>query len=83
MAHFQNLISMAAWYNKKVLNPLSTCPTKWSNTLKQFVGELQVNYLSLFNHFVKLAVKGLKSGNNLQIAITSVYPQIFETEFQR
>ena len=36
-------------------NPLTTNPTKWSNTLKQFVGKL------LFDHFVKLALKGLKS----------------------
>ena len=83
MAHFQNLISMATWYNKKVLNTSSTNPTKWSNTPKQFVSKLQTNCLSLFDHFVKLAVKRLKSGNNLQIAITSVYPQTFETEFQR
>ena len=36
------------------LNALSANPTKWSNTLKQFVGNL-----SLFDHFVKLALKGL------------------------
>ena len=34
-------------------NPLSTNPTKWSNTLKQFVGKLGV-----FDHFVGLARKG-------------------------
>ena len=27
-------------------------PTKWSNTLKQFVGNLQANYLSVFGHFL-------------------------------
>ena len=42
------------------LNPLSTNPTKWSNTLKQFVGKLPKNYLSVFDHFVGLALKGLK-----------------------
>ena len=41
------------------LNALSANPTKWSNTLKQFVGNLPTNCLSLFDHFVKLALKGL------------------------
>ena len=41
------------------LNPLSANPTNWSNRLKQFVGNLPTNYLSVFEHFVKLALKGL------------------------
>ena len=41
------------------LNPLSANPTKWSNTLKQFVGNLPTNYLSVFDHFVGLALKVL------------------------
>ena len=40
-------------------NPLSANPTKWSNTLKQFVARLQTNCLSVFDHFVKLSLKGL------------------------
>ena len=36
-------------------NPLSANPTKLSNTLKQFVGNLRV-----FDHFEGLALKGLK-----------------------
>ena len=44
---------------KVTFNPLSTNPTKWSNTLKQFVGKLPTNCLSVFDHFVKLAFKGL------------------------
>ena len=40
-------------------NPLNTKPTKWSNTLKQFVGNLTTNCLSVFDHFVKLALKEL------------------------
>ena len=40
-------------------NPLRANPTKWSNTLKQFVGKLPTNYLSVFDHLVKLALKGL------------------------
>ena len=42
------------------VNPLSANPTKWSNTLKQFVGKLPTNCLSVFDHFVKLALNGLK-----------------------
>ena len=34
------------------------------NTLKQFVGKLPTNYLSVFDHFVGLALKGLK-GNSI------------------
>ena len=41
------------------LNPLSTNPTKWSNTLKQFVGNLATNCLNVFEHFVGWALKGL------------------------
>ena len=40
-------------------NPLSANPTEWSNTLKQFVGNLPTICLSVFDHFVKLALKGL------------------------
>ena len=42
------------------LNPLCANLTKGSNTLKQFVGNLPTNCLSKFDHFVKLALKGLK-----------------------
>ena len=41
------------------LYPLSANPTKLSNTLKQFVGNLLTNCLSVFDHFVGLALKGL------------------------
>ena len=43
-----------------LFNPLSANPTKWSNTLKQFVGNLLTNCLSVFDHFTKLVLKGLK-----------------------
>ena len=46
------------------LNPLSNNPTKWSNTLKQFVGNLPANCLSVFDHFVILVLKGLISRKN-------------------
>ena len=38
----------------KIINPLSANLTKWSNTLKQFVGKLPTNCLNVFDHFVKL-----------------------------
>ena len=41
------------------INPLSANFTKWSNTLKLFVGKLSTNCLSVFDHFVGLALKGL------------------------
>ena len=41
------------------VNPLSANSTKWSNTLKQFVGKLSTNCLSVFDHFVGLARKVL------------------------
>ena len=39
--------------------PRSANPTKWSNTLKQFVGRLPANCLSVFDHFFGIG-KGLK-----------------------
>ena len=51
------------------LNPLSANPTKWSNTLKQFVGNLATNCLSAFDHFVILALKGLKGDVQLYLLI--------------
>ena len=41
-------------------NPLSANPTKWSNKLKQFVGKMPTNCFSVFDHFVKLALKELR-----------------------
>ena len=34
-------------------NPLRANPTKWSNTLKQFVGNLPKNCLNVFGHSVR------------------------------
>ena len=44
----------------ELFNPLSANPTKWSNTLKQFVGTLPTNCLTVFDHFVGLVLKGLR-----------------------
>ena len=41
------------------VNLLSANPTKWSNTLKQFISSLPTNCLSGFDHFVKMTLKGL------------------------
>ena len=51
------------------INPLSANPTKLSNTLKQFVGSFPTNCLSVFDHFIKLAFKGL----NLRLRNTTIY----------
>ena len=44
--------------------PLSTKPAKWSNTLKQFVGYCRQIILSVFDHFVRLALKELNLKNS-------------------
>ena len=41
------------------LNPLNANPEKWSNTLKQIVDKLPTICLSVFDHFMNLALKGL------------------------
>ena len=43
-----------------LFNPLSANPEKWPNTLKQIVGNLPTNCLSVFDYFMNLALKGLK-----------------------
>ena len=43
----------------ETLKPLSANLTKWSHTLKQFVSNLPTNCLSVFDHFVGLALKRL------------------------
>ena len=47
----------------KRINPLSANTTDWSDTLKQFVGNLPTSCLSVFDHFVKLVIKGLRRIN--------------------
>ena len=43
-----------------VVNPSNTNPAKWSNTLKQFAGNSRQTCLRVFDHFVRLALKGLR-----------------------
>ena len=42
-----------------IYQPFKRQPTKWSNTLKQLVGNSSANCLSVFDHFVGLTLKGL------------------------
>ena len=57
-------LALGGKIEKTEVNPLSANPTKWSDTLKQFVGNLPTNCLSLFYHFAKLALKGLIAFQN-------------------
>ena len=60
---YLNLKFIFCWKQIHILcsiNPLSANPTKWSITIKQFVSNLPTNCLSVFDHLVILALKGLK-----------------------
>ena len=54
-------------------NPLSANPSKWSNTLKQFVGNLPANCLSVFDHFMNMALKGLNGIRCLDTKILTLH----------
>ena len=62
--------SLATEIHIFLINALSTNPTKWSNTLTQFVGNLPMNCLSEFDHFVVLALNRLM---NLFIELCWIY----------
>ena len=64
------------------LNLLNTNLTKWSNTHKQFVGELPTNCLSVFDYFVGFALKGLNFPlfKHLLIPKINCHFQKFQTE---
>ena len=49
----------------RLINPLSADITQWSNTLIQFVVKVPMNCLSVFDHFVIVALKGLKTVKDL------------------
>ena len=51
---------LAAMVSLIRFNPLNANPEKWSNTLKQIVGNLSTICLSVFDHFTNLALKGLR-----------------------
>ena len=66
-----------------IINPLSTNPTKWSNTLKQFVGKKPTNCLSVFDHFVGLALKGLNFDSLKPLLITKRAKETFFSDNRR
>ena len=47
------------------VKPLSANITKWSNTIKQFFGNLPMNCLNVLDHFVGLALKRLNVTSEL------------------
>ena len=62
------------WYGQFLtVNPFSANFTKWSNTLKQFVGNFPTNCLSVFDHFVGLVLKGLKPQLLQRLLTTSLF----------
>ena len=63
--------------NHVFFNPSSANLTKWSNTLKQFVGKLLTNCLSVFHHFVGLALKGSILFSLFQTILKNMLPKRF------
>ena len=55
---------------ENLFNFLNAKLTMWPNTLKQFVGNLPTNCLSVFGHFVGLALKGLIDSQNILTVVT-------------
>ena len=66
------------------LHPLSVNPTKWSNTLKQFVGKLPTNCLSVFDHYLglvkeyKVLVKEYKASFDVNANSRILFPMSFD-----
>ena len=63
-----NAYSFITLHQRFILNSLSGNLTKWSNTLKQFVGNLLTNCLSVFDHFVDLVLKRLSHENHFVVS---------------
>ena len=57
-----------------MFNPLNANPEKWSNILKQIVGNLPTICLSVFDHFMNLALKGL---NDRILCMVCLMPYVF------
>ena len=62
-----------------MVNPLRAKFIKWSNTLKQFVGKLTTNCLSVFDHFAGLALNGLIPDVLSVFLVYSCYCNIFNS----
>ena len=63
---------------KHRFNSLSANFTKWSNKLKQFVGNLPTNRLSVFDHFVGLALKGIIMANRTYTNMLLLFQQCWK-----
>ena len=55
-----SMISKDRFREPGKIYPLNANPTKWSNMPKQFFGKSRRIVLSVFDHFVWLALKGLR-----------------------
>ena len=64
------------------LNPLSDNPTKWSNTLKQFVGNSPTNCLSVFDRFMRLPLKELKFLNLGNLSYRVICTKVRDAEVE-
>ena len=53
-------IFLITFHSGMFINSVNANPTKWSNILKQFVGNLPTDCLTAFDHFVILVPKGLE-----------------------
>ena len=65
---FTRWFKTLVWFPPRLINRLSANFTKWSNTLKQFVSKLPTNCLTVFGHFVGLALKKLRRLGVLNIS---------------
>ena len=72
---FPNLDPLKCGRKTLPLNSLSANPTKWSNTLKQFVGNLPTNHLKVFVCFVGLALKGLPNSLMIHFIINGCWQE--------
>ena len=54
----QNFAQIPVKTARIMINPFRANFKKWSDTFKQFVGNLPTNCLSVFDNFVGLALKG-------------------------
>ena len=66
-------------YRNGSFNPFSANFTKWSNSLKQFAGNLPTNCLSVFDHFVELALTGLIIFTNISSTLDKVYSKLVKS----
>ena len=68
-------------FKQRYFTITSANPIKWSNTLKQFVGKFPTNCLSVFDHFLWLALKGWRQTYML-IICHKIYPNQHATKLQ-